>query len=303
MIEFLMNQIANLINKLNLIYIQNFTVILNSLLMTAGLTLLLLLVEIPLIGYDKSSIKKLISPTNSTLNDIILWFMTHTCLLLLVTLFFTGGIPFALSKVIRNIIYFNFNEFLSPVIHFSIYFILLDFIGYWAHRIMHNNAVLWQIHKYHHSASEMNGLTGTREHPLNDGINIFIRGFVLSVTGIPPEHYPYFVTTIGLWGLFKHTNMLYSLGWFGKYILQSPRDHWIHHSTEYKHHNTNFANNFAIWDHLFGTYYHGKDLNANVGLKKHSLNQGFLKDLITIQLDFFKLIILKTKSKATQLLR
>ena len=183
------------------------------------------------------------------------------------TLFFTGGIPFALNKAIRDVIYFNFNEFVSPVVHFAIYFILLDFLGYWAHRIMHNNTVLWQIHKYHHSASEMNGLTVAREHPLNEGLNIFIRGVALTITGVPPEHYPYFVTTIGLWGTFKHTNILYSLGWFGKYVLQSPKDHWIHHSTESKHHNKNFANNFVIWDHLFGTYYHGDDLNANVGLK------------------------------------
>ena len=94
MLEWLINKIANLIHKLDLIYIQNFTAILNSLLITAGLTLLLLLFEILLIGYDKSSIKKLISPTNSTLNDIILIFFNTFFTTIISDIIFHRGYPF-----------------------------------------------------------------------------------------------------------------------------------------------------------------------------------------------------------------
>ena len=143
---------------------------------------------------------------------------------------------------------------------------MLDFMAYWQHRLLHTVPFLWNIHKFHHSAESFATITVLREHPLDGAVRSIFLAFPIALLGYPVIDYPILVTLIGMVGYFKHSQLLSRWGWFGTYVIQSPLDHWIHHSDNPKHFNSNYSNNFAIWDHLFGTYYKGTDVNTSIGL-------------------------------------
>ena len=55
----------------------------------------------------------------------------------------------------------------------------------------------------------------------------------------------------------------------------SPSLHWLHHSDNPKHFNTNFGVNFTFWDKLFGTYLdesHLSEINQ-VGIQNSKYNK------------------------------
>lgn len=44
--------------------------------------------------------------------------------------------------------------------------LLLDFLSYGLHRLLHAIPLLWQLHQVHHSDADMNASTHFRQHPL-----------------------------------------------------------------------------------------------------------------------------------------
>ena len=65
----------------------------------------------------------------------------------------------------------------------------------------------------------------------------------------------------------RHSHIWLSFGPFVEHIFFSPAQHQIHHSTDPRHFNKNFASDLSIWDWMFGSLYvtHGKE-NIRVGL-------------------------------------
>ncbi len=56
-------------------------------------------------------------------------------------------------------------------------------------------------------------------------------------------------------GYFIHLNSRIRFGAFGR-VFACPQTHRVHHSTEPRHFDQNFAAVFSLWDSIFGTYYH-----------------------------------------------
>ena len=153
---------------------------------------------------------------------------------------------------------------------------------------MHRVPVLWRLHEFHHAAEEFNGLTAAREHPLEKAINIVVMVVPALLIGLPTAEFAIVTITFGAIGLVKHSSIPWH-GWFGKYVIQSPRDHFIHHSRVPEHHDQNFANYFPIWDHLFGTYYEGDADDARLGLDRDYFNQTDpLRESIATEIRFFQ---------------
>jgi sterol desaturase/sphingolipid hydroxylase (fatty acid hydroxylase superfamily) len=153
---------------------------------------------------------------------------------------------------------------------------------------MHRVPALWRLHEFHHAAEEFNSLTSAREHPLEKAINMAIMTIPALLIGLPTTQFAVVTITFGAIGLVKHSAIPWH-GWFGKYVIQSPRDHFIHHSRVLEHHNRNFANYFPVWDHLFGTYYEGNTDGAKLGLDRDYFNQTDpVSESIATEVRFFK---------------
>lgn len=234
---------------------------------------LVLCVEVAYVGYARSGLKRILSDrSHSTVLDIA-YFIAHTTgIITLAAALLSAGIPFMLAGAIRKMLQLDIGHNFPAWGHLALFLICADFLAYWQHRLMHRIPALWKIHEFHHSAEEFNTITVFREHALDRAINVVVMAVPVALLGVPLVQLPFFLTVYGAIGYVKHSQIPWH-GWFGKWVIQSPRDHLIHHSWTVEHHDTNFANNFAVWDHLFGTYYKGSNFNPVLGLDPNPYNR------------------------------
>lgn len=147
--------------------------------------------------------------------------------------------------------------------------IVEDFLRYWAHRLMHTSALLWQFHKVHHSPEVLVPFTQMRTHPVNGLVNLArsLLAFAI-VTGAFVLIFPGELNAITIFGInggrflfdvmgshLRHSHVWLTWGPILSRILISPAQHQIHHSRLRRHWNRNYGSQFAIWDWLFGTLY------------------------------------------------
>jgi sterol desaturase/sphingolipid hydroxylase (fatty acid hydroxylase superfamily) len=132
--------------------------------------------------------------------------------------------------------------------------VIAELFDYWAHRVMHENELLWRLHATHHSAPRLYWLNATRSHP---GEMVF-RGAVnilpLAVLGAGIEVFALIGVVNIVAGLFQHANIDFTLGPLS-WIFSIGELHRWHHSRRIDEANTNYGNNFIFWDAVFGTRY------------------------------------------------
>ena len=143
----------------------------------------------------------------------------------------------------------------------------------------HKIPLLWELHKVHHSAEVMVGITKDRVHPLDELMNRIWDGFIPGIcfglwTAI--SFNPVEVTIFGInvyvmrnllmMDFVRHTHIRMSFGVLNHIVL-CPHWHQVHHSTDPKHFDKNFGLGFSFWDRFFGTLYvPGKDEDFKYGL-------------------------------------
>lgn len=142
-----------------------------------------------------------------------------------------------------------------------VYLIATDFLGYWAHRLMHTSAV-WRIHAMHHSARTLNWFSGMRGTPM-DMVFILVPGALMAPLFLLTESHTAFFILLFIQMASEHLThsnlrlpFVRQLEWF----LVTPRMHFIHHHRDMAYGNSNYGFYFSIWDHLFGTYIDSDDV-------------------------------------------
>ncbi|WKD86635.1 hypothetical protein KCTC32516_02011 [Polaribacter huanghezhanensis] len=143
-----------------------------------------------------------------------------------------------------------------------IFFVLLDFVQWFTHVLLHKFEFLWRFHKVHHSVKEMGFAAHLRYHWME---NIFYKPLktigVMLLGGFEPEQafiVHFFAISIGH---FNHSNIKITWG-FLKYIFNNPVMHLYHHVKvlpENKPNGINFGISLSIWDYLFKTNYVPED--------------------------------------------
>ncbi|MDO9120087.1 MAG: sterol desaturase family protein [Nitrospira sp.] len=147
------------------------------------------------------------------------------------------------------------------------FYLLHDFVNYWAHLLLHKVPLLWAFHQVHHSAEVLTPISAYRAHPLEFFVTAILRAPVIGLAFVFYENFPaqdLAVTTMfgvslvgfmyGLSGLhLQHSHLPISYGPLLDRILVTPIVHQTHHSLDPRHHNKNFGVKFALWDWLFGT--------------------------------------------------
>ncbi len=129
--------------------------------------------------------------------------------------------------------------------------IVVSFVGYWSHRMMHT-ALFWPLHAFHHAADELTVATAFRGHPLDLALEGLLRMVVPALLGFPPEAILFAALCMNAQTLYSHSRMP-GLPAIEKFCVFGPRAHELHHSVEARHHDRNFGT-LVIWDRLFGTY-------------------------------------------------
>jgi sterol desaturase/sphingolipid hydroxylase (fatty acid hydroxylase superfamily) len=131
--------------------------------------------------------------------------------------------------------------------------ILIDFIGYWAHRAFHGEW-LWRFHAIHHSSLELDWLSAVRVHPINDMANKILQAVAVVALGYSPMVLAGALPVFAAYAIFQHANLRWDFGPL-RAALASPRFHRWHHTAAEAGRDKNFAGLLPLWDILFGTYY------------------------------------------------
>ena len=128
----------------------------------------------------------------------------------------------------------------------------IDFSLYWIHRGMHSR-LLWRIHRWHHSPTHLNWLSGMRAS-FQHSFLFFLNGAIWATAmRIPSEYLGFGAVSAVLTNNWMHTNLRWAWPRLEKVIV-TPRTHSVHHSRALAHHNSNYGAFLGIWDHLFGTF-------------------------------------------------
>ena len=134
-------------------------------------------------------------------------------------------------------------------------FLILDFGGYWYHRISHTVNYFWNLHIIHHSSEEYNLPCALRQQfaVVTNLLFIFCLGILLALIGIPKEVF-IIIAPIHLFMQFwYHTKLINKMGFLEK-IIVTPSHHRVHHSMNAIYMDKNYSQIFIIWDKLFGTF-------------------------------------------------
>lgn len=141
-----------------------------------------------------------------------------------------------------------------------IFFIVLDFVQWFTHVLLHRYNFLWRFHKVHHSVKEMGFAAHLRYHWME---NILYKPLkvigVMILGGFEPEQ-AFIVHFIAITiGHLNHSNIKLSYGPF-KYIFNNPVMHLYHHAYEIPNkYGVNFGISLSIWDYIFKTNYIPED--------------------------------------------
>ncbi len=146
-------------------------------------------------------------------------------------------------------------------------FLAADFLYTLAHIAFHKVPLLWRMHKIHHAPQSLSPATAWRIHPLEIvttisavviGNNLF-KAFITASLGAYPETFTiyglsWFEILLMTFVTFRHSDIWISFGPLN-YFISSPAMHQIHHSSEVRHRDKNFALFLSFWDFVFGTLY------------------------------------------------
>jgi len=134
--------------------------------------------------------------------------------------------------------------------------VLLDFIIYLQHVLVHAVPALWRLHRVHHADPDYDVTTGARFHPLEIVLSMLIKFASIVVLGPPVVAVVLFEVVLNATAMFNHGNIRLpvSLDRVLRLFVVTPDMHRVHHSVEDDEANSNFGFNLPWWDRLFGTY-------------------------------------------------
>lgn len=146
----------------------------------------------------------------------------------------------------------------SPVLQLLVFFVVLDFVQWFTHNLLHRFELLWRFHKVHHSVKEMGFSAHLRYHWMENVLYKPLKVLALMLLGgfEPEQAYiiHFFAITIGH---LNHANLKLDYGPF-RYVFNNPIMHLYHHAyalPERFKKGVNFAISLSVWDYLFKTSY------------------------------------------------
>lgn len=134
--------------------------------------------------------------------------------------------------------------------------VVMDFIIYLQHVLVHAVPLLWRLHRMHHADLDYDVTTGARFHPIEILLSMLIKFATIVVLGPPVVAVVVFEIILNATAMFNHGNIRLPLGldkWL-RWLVVTPDMHRVHHSVEDDEANCNFGFNLPWWDRIFGTY-------------------------------------------------
>ncbi len=134
--------------------------------------------------------------------------------------------------------------------------VIMDFVIYVQHVMVHAIPVLWRLHRVHHADPDYDVTTGARFHTIEIILSMLIKFATILLLGPPVVAVILFEVILNVTAMFNHGNVGLppALDRVLRWVLVTPDMHRVHHSVEDDEANSNFGFSLPWWDRLFGTY-------------------------------------------------
>lgn len=150
-----------------------------------------------------------------------------------------------------------FNYYALPnLVAIIIAVIIMDFIIYLQHVMVHAIPLFWRFHRVHHADLDYDVTTGARFHPFEIILSMLIKFATILLLGPSVVAVIIFEVVLNAMAMFNHGNvgLPEGLDKVLRFFVVTPDMHRVHHSVEDDEANSNFGFNLSWWDRLFGTY-------------------------------------------------
>jgi sterol desaturase/sphingolipid hydroxylase (fatty acid hydroxylase superfamily) len=128
-----------------------------------------------------------------------------------------------------------------------------DLTYYWFHRLSHRSRFWWAAHINHHSSQHYNLSTALRQ-TWTGGLFQWVLWLPLAVAGFPPALIVFQKGVSLVYQFWIHTETIRRLPWWFEAVMNTPSHHRVHHATNPRYLDRNYAGVLIIWDRLFGTF-------------------------------------------------
>lgn len=134
--------------------------------------------------------------------------------------------------------------------------VLLDMAGYAWHVASHRWPLLWRFHAVHHNDDTVDSTTAFRFHLGDVMIGSFVTLAVVAALGLRIEDVLFYELLLVPLSIFHHSNIRLPdrVDRVLRWLLVTPRMHWVHHSRWIVETNSNYSPLLSFWDRAFGTF-------------------------------------------------
>lgn len=133
-------------------------------------------------------------------------------------------------------------------------FVLDDLKYYWVHRAGHRIRWMWASHVNHHSSQHYNLSTALRQ----SWTGALTFGFLLALPLVLLGFHPLMIAICGgfnlIYQFWIHTEAIRRMPRWFEAIMNTPSHHRVHHATNPRYLDKNYAGVFIVWDRMFGTF-------------------------------------------------
>lgn len=140
----------------------------------------------------------------------------------------------------------------SEVVRFIVFFVAVDFVYYWVHRLMHTRW-FWPVHSVHHEQRDVTAFTSSRKHIGEAALTVAPVLALAAMIGAPPADPMWIFVVRYALAAAAHSGLRWRYGPF-YWVVVSPLFHAAHHSIDVEVSGHNYGAFFSFWDLLFGTH-------------------------------------------------
>ena len=133
-------------------------------------------------------------------------------------------------------------------------FFLEDLCYYWFHRMSHEHRFWWAAHVNHHSSQHYNLSTALRQTWTGNLAGTWVVWLPLSLLGFPTPLIAFQKGISLIYQFWIHTEAVDRMWRPVELVFNTPSHHRVHHATNARYLDRNYAGILIIWDRLFGTF-------------------------------------------------
>ncbi|MEB3416204.1 sterol desaturase family protein [Alteriqipengyuania sp. WL0013] len=133
-------------------------------------------------------------------------------------------------------------------------FVLDDLAYYWIHRAGHRIRWFWASHVNHHSSQHYNLSTALRQ----SWTGFLTLGFAFKLPLVLLGFHPVMIAICGgfnlIYQFWIHTESIGRMPRWFEAVMNTPSHHRVHHATNPRYLDRNYAGVFIVWDRMFRTF-------------------------------------------------